>query len=103
MAPHYKDQGSFDENFLNYVTEELIEQPGDSFNRLSRFVAATEASTRFSAVLTMGGSAIASSSQPVPCSNSDCNSNDITNMTRIGITGLADGSTIVEGVMSFGG
>jgi len=73
----------------------------NSFNRLSSFVAATEASMRFSAVLP----AIASSSQPVPCSdsNSNSNSNDITNMTSVENTGLVDGSTIVEGAMSLGG
>jgi len=57
----------------------LLMQPDNSFNRLSSFVAATEASMRFSAVLP----AIACSSQPVPCSDSNSNSNDITNMTSI--------------------
>lgn len=99
MAQPHNDQGSFDEDFLDYVPEELIEQPDNSFNRLSSFVAATEASMRFSAVLP----AIASSSQPVPCSNSNSNSNDITNMTSVENTGLVDGSTIVEGAMSLGG
>jgi len=108
MAQPYNDQGSFDEDFLDYIPEELIEQPDNSFNRLSSFVAATEASMRFSAVLPMGGSAIASSSQPIPCSNSNSNSNSndiisITNMTSIENTGLVDGSTIVEGAMSLGG
>jgi hypothetical protein len=54
---------------------------------------------RFSAVLP----AIASSSQPVPCSNSNSNSDDITNITSIDSTGLIDGSTIVEGAMLLGG
>jgi Domain of unknown function (DUF6532) len=99
MAQPHNDQGSFDEDFLDYVPEELIEQPDNSFNRLSSFVAATEASMRFSAVLP----AIASSSQPVPCSDSNSNSNDITNMTSVENTGLVDGSTIVEGAMSLGG
>ena len=103
MAQPHNNQGSFDEEFLDYVLEELIEQPDNSFNRLSSFVAATEASMRFSAVLPMGGSAIASSSQPVPCSYSNSNSNDITNMTSFENTGLVDGSTIVEGAMSLGG
>ena len=57
---------------------------------------------RFSAVLPMGGSAIAGSSQPVPCSDSNSNSNDITNMTSIENTGLVDGSMLVEGAMSLG-
>jgi len=98
MAQPPNDQGSFDEDFLDYVPEELIEQPDNSFNHPSSFVAATEASMRFSAVLP----AIASSSQPVPCGDSNSNSNDITNMTRIENTGLVDGSTIVEGAMSLG-
>lgn len=101
MAQPHNDQGSFDEDFLDYVPEELIEQPDDSFNRLSSFVAATEACMRFSAVLPMGGSAIASSSQPVPCS--DSNSNNITNVTSVENTGLDDGSTIVEDAISLGG
>jgi len=51
---------------------------------------------QFSAVLPIGASAIASSSQPVPCSNS--NSNDITSITYMASVenmGLVDGSTIV--------
>jgi len=99
MAQPHNDQGSFDEDFLDYVPEELIEQPDNSFDRLSSFVAATGASMRFSAVLP----AIASSSQPVPCSNSNSNSNDITNMTSVENMGLVDGRTIVEGAMSLGG
>jgi len=99
MAQPHNDQGSFDEDFLDYVTEELLEQPDNSFNRLSSFVAATEDSMRFSAVLL----AIASSSQPVPCSNSNSNSNHITNMTSVENTGSVDGSTIVEGAISLGG
>jgi hypothetical protein len=83
MTQPHNDQGSVDEAFHDYVPEELIEQPDNSFNRLRRFVAATEASMPFSAVLPMGRSAITSSSQPIPCSNSNSNSNDITNMTRV--------------------
>jgi len=99
MAQPHNDQGSFDEDFVDYVPEELIQQPDNSFYRLSRCVAATEASMRFSAALP----AIASSSQPVHCSDSNSNSNDITNMTSVENTGLVDGSTIVEGAMSLGG
>jgi len=99
MAQPHNDQGSFDEDFFNYVPEELIEQPDNSFNRLSSFVAATEARMRFSAVLT----AITNSSQPVPCSNSNSNSNNITNMTSVENTGLVDESMIVEGAMFLGG
>jgi len=101
MAQPRNNQGSFDEDSLDYVPEELIEQPDNSCNRLSSFVAATEASMQFSAVLP----AIASSSQPVHCSDSNSNSNsdDITNMTSVENTGLVDGSTIVEGAMSLGG
>jgi len=51
MAQPHNDQGSFDEDFLDYILEELIEPPDNSFNRLSSFVAATEASMQFSAVL----------------------------------------------------
>jgi hypothetical protein len=99
MAQPPNDQGSIDEDFLDYIPEELIEQTNNSFNRLGSFVAATVASMRFSAVLP----AIASSSQPVPCSDSNNNSNDITNMTSIENTGFVDGSTMVEGAMSLGG
>jgi len=105
MAQPQNDQGSIDEHFLEYLPEELIEQPDNSFNHLSSFVADTEASMWFSAVLPIGGSAIASSSQPVPCSNSNSNSNSnhIPNMTSIENTGLVDGSTIVEGVIPLAG
>jgi hypothetical protein len=95
-----------DEIFLHYIPDELIEQPNNSFNHLSSFVAATEDSMQFSAVLPMCGSAIANSSQPVPGSNSNSNSNNITgitNMTSIEYWGLVNGSTIVEGVMSHRG
>jgi hypothetical protein len=100
-AQHHNNQVSFDEDFLDYVPEELIEQPDNSFNHASSFVDATEASMRFSAILP----AIASSSQPVPCSDStnSRNSNDITNMTSVENRGLVDGSTIVAGAMWLGG
>jgi len=51
----------------------------------------------------MGGSAITRSSQPIPCSNSNSNSNDITNMTSMENMGLVDGITIVECAMFLGG
>ena len=101
MAQPHTDEGSFNEIFLDSVLQELIEQPDNSFNCLSSFVAATDASMRFSAVLPVGGSAIASSSQPVPRSNS--NNNNVTNITSIENTGSVDGSTGVEGWMSLGG
>jgi len=45
MAQHHNNQGSFDEVFLDYIPEELIEQPTNSSNHLSSVVAAaTEAS-----------------------------------------------------------
>jgi hypothetical protein len=91
MAQPDNDQGRCDVIFLDYVPEELIAQPENSFYPLSSIVAATEASTRFSAVLT----AIASSSQPVPCSDSQTNRNDITNMTNVENTGFVDGTTVV--------
>jgi len=106
MAQPHNHQGSFDMHFLDYVPEKLIEQPHNCFHRLWSFVAATEASMRISAVLAMGGSAIASSSQPVLCSNSNSNSNDIssiTNMTRVQNMRLVNGSKIVEGAISLGG
>jgi len=97
IAQPQNNWGSYDQDFLNHILEELIEHPDNYFNRLSSFIPATEASVRYSAVLPMGVSAIASSSQPVPCSNS--NSNDITNMTSVENTESVDGSTIVEGAM----
>jgi len=108
MAQPHNDQGSFDEDFTDYVLEALIEKPDVRFNCLSSVVAATEASMRFAAALPVGGSSIANSSQPVPCSNSNSNSNSnditsISNMITIENTGLIDGSTIVEGAMSLGG
>jgi hypothetical protein len=105
IAQPHNNQGSSDKFFLHYVPEELIEQPHNSFNHLSSFVAATEASILFPAVLPMGRSVITSSSQPIPCSNSNShsNSNDNTNMTSLDNTGLVNGSTIVEGAMSHGG
>jgi len=54
----------------------------------------------------MDGSAIASSSQPVPGSNGNNNSNNITNITNITSNenmGLVNGSTIGEGAMLLGG
>ena len=95
LALPHNNQGSFDEDFLGYVTEELVEQPDNSFNRLSSFVTATEACMRFSSALP----AIASSSQTVHCSDSNSNSNDITNMTSVEDMGLVNGSTMVEGAM----
>jgi len=83
-------------------------QPSNSFNLLRSFVAATEASMQFLAVRPMGGSAVASSSWPNPCSdsNSNSNSNDITSITNIIIVenlGLVIACMIVEGAMSLGG
>jgi len=106
MAQPHDSLGSFDEDFLDHLREELMEQPDNALHRLSSIVSATEASTQFSGVLPMGGSAIASSSQPVPCSNSNSDSNDITsitNMTSVDNMGLVDGSTIVDGAMSLRG
>jgi hypothetical protein len=88
MAQPHNNQGSFDDAILQYIPAKLMEQPDNSVNCISSCVAATEASSQFSAVLPMGGSAIASSSQPVPSSNSNSNSNNITNMTSVENTGL---------------
>jgi len=101
MAQPHNNQGSFDEHFLDHIPEELIQQPDNFFNCLSSVVAATEACMRFSVVLRMGGFVIASSSQPIPCS--DSNSNDSINITRVENMGLVIGSMIVEGVMLLGG
>jgi len=108
MAQPHNNLGSFAEEFLDYVPEELIEPPDNSFNHLSSFVPASEAIMWFSAILPMGGSAIASSSQPVTYSNSnsDSYSNDITSithMTSVENMGLVDASTILEGARSLGG
>ena len=106
MAQPQNDQGSFDQDFLDYVLEELIEQPDNSFYYLSSFVAATAASMQFSAVLSMGGSALACSRQSITCSDSHCNSNDMTsftNMSSIESPGLVDGRTIMECSMTLGG
>jgi hypothetical protein len=106
MAQLHNNQGCCDTDFLDYVPEELIEQSGKSFIPCHSLIAATEGSMWFSAVLPQGGSPIASSSQPIPSSNSNSNSNDITSitdMTSIENTRLVDERTIVEGAMSFGG
>src|SRR5882757_5988158 len=87
MTKPHNEHGSVDEDFPDYVPEELIEQYHNSGNCLSTFVVVTEASMHISAVLPMGGSTIASSSQPIPCSNSNNNSNDLTNMTSVEIMG----------------
>jgi hypothetical protein len=87
IAQPHNEQGSFDEDFLDYVPEELMELPNNSFYCLYYVVAATKASMRFSAFLSKGGSAIPS----------------ITNMTRIENTGLIDPSTIVYRVVLHGG
>jgi len=100
MAHLHDDQATFNKDFLHSVTEELIEQPNDSLNHLSSCVATTEASVQFSAVVPMGGSAITTSSQLVPCS--DTNSNNIPNIICIENTGLDNGSNIVNGSMSLG-
>jgi len=99
--PHY-NQGSIDEHLLHYIPAKLIEQPNNLFNRLSSFVAGPEASMRFPAFHFIGGSAIASRSQPVPCSGSNSNINDIpsiNNMTSVENTGLVIGSTIIDSAM----
>jgi len=110
MAQHNNNQESFHEDFLDYVQEELIELPDNSFDSLSSFVADAEASMQCSAILPMGRSAIASSSQRVPYSNSNSNSNsssnnitNIINIASVENTGLVDKSKVLEGTRSFGG
>jgi hypothetical protein len=100
MPKPHNDEGSIDADSLYYILWKLIELPDNSVYHLSSIVAATEASRLSSAVLPMGGSAIASSSQPVPCStsNSNSNSNNITDIIDIPsgeIRGLVDGNTIL--------
>ena len=101
QPPNY--HASIDEDFLDCVPEELIEQPGNSFVRLSSFVAATDASMLFSAVLPMSGSAITRRSWPTTGSNNNNNSNMITNITSIENMGLVDGCMSVGSAMSLGG
>ena len=103
MAQCHNNQGSCDEDFIQYVPEELIEQSDNSFNHITNCVAATEHSMRLTAVLQIGWLAIASCSEADPCSDSNSNRNDVTNITSIGNTGLVDGSTSVEGAMLLGG
>lgn len=98
MPQPHNNLRSLDEGFLDYVPEKPIAQPDNSFNRLSSFVAFTQASMRFSAILPLGGSTIARSSRPISCSNSKSNSNHITcitNVTNVEEMGLIDESTIV--------
>jgi len=80
MGHPHNNEGIFNEDYFASIPGELIGHPNKLFNHHSRFVAAMEASILFSAVLPIGGSAIASSSQPIPFSN--WNSNDITNSTN---------------------
>ena len=108
MAQPHHDQGSIDQYLLDYIPVGLIEHPNNAFTFLSRFVAATKASIWLSAVLPMDGSAMTSSRQFIPCSNSITNNksnniNNITNITRIENTELVDGSMIVEGAMLLSG
>jgi len=99
MAQHHNNQGGFDEDFLDYIQEELTEQPDNSYNLRSMFVAATEACMQFSAVLPVGRSAITSRSQPIPCSDINSNSNLSINIACIENMGLVDGSSSEEGAM----
>jgi hypothetical protein len=102
MAQPHNNPGSCGDDFLDYVPEVLIEQFDDSFNALISFVATTEATTKCLAVLPIGGSAIASSSQHVPSSDSNNNNKDnscITNIGSIENAGWVDGDKIVEGGM----
>lgn len=106
MAQPHNYPGCFDEDILDCIAEELIVQTDKSFNFLSSFLFTNEASMPFTAVLPMGGSAFAISSQAVRCSDSNTNSNNITHTTNMGSmenTGFDDGSMVVEGAMSSGG
>ena len=46
IAQRHNDQSSLDNDCLDYILEDLIEQPDNSFNRLSSFVATTEATSQ---------------------------------------------------------
>jgi hypothetical protein len=102
MAQPNNIEGSVYVDLLDYIPKVQIELPDDCCNCLSRFVAATEASQQFSAFLTNGSSAIASSSHPVPCTDSNLDRHDMTSITVIISSGNArffDGCTIEEGAM----
>jgi len=108
MSTPHNVQSCIVEYFFDYIPEELKQQPNNSFYCLITFVAPTDASKQFTAVLPIGGSAIPSSSQSVSCSNtnSNSNSNNITNITNISSVvnpGLVNGSTIWQSAMSLGG
>jgi len=104
MAQPYNNLGSFNEDFFDFIPEKLIEQPNNSFNHHSSFVAAMEANIQFSAVLPMEWSAIASRSWPITGSDSISNNiTNLTNITRKENTRLVNGSKIAEGALSIGG
>jgi len=105
-AELHNDRDSIHENSLDNVPGNMIELPDNSFSCLISFAAATETSVQFSDVLPMGASAIASSCQPVPSSDSKSSSDDITSVTNISSIenmGLVDGGTIVNGTLPLGG
>jgi hypothetical protein len=107
MVQSQNYQGSLDhDDLLDIIMEELIEQPENAFNHPSCFVAPTEDSMQFSAVLPMDWSAITSSSQPIPCSNTNSNRNAIASIicqTSVENPGFVVGSTFVEDIMALGG
>jgi hypothetical protein len=98
--------GRINEEFHIDILKKPIERPDKSFKPLSSFIGATESSIQFSTVLPVGRSPIASSCQPIRSTTTNCNCNDITNITKIARVEnpeLVDGSTIAEGVISSGG
>jgi hypothetical protein len=98
-APPQNDLGSYDENFLDYIPEDLIEEPDNSSNCVNSVVAAPVASMRFSAVLPIGMSAIPSSNQPIPYSNRNSSQHDNTNIPNFAsfqTRGLVNGNTTVQ-------
>jgi len=103
--PHHT-QGRIDVEFLVYILKKPLERSNKSFKPLSSFIVATESSMQFSAVLPIGRLSIASSSQLIHSSNSNSNSSDITNVTkipRVENPGLGGGRTIAKGVILSGG
>jgi hypothetical protein len=98
--PHH-NHSSVDENSPEYILKLVTVQPDNSFYDLGSYIAATESYMQLLADFPMGGTAIGSSSLPVPYS--DSNKNDITSSTSIETMGLVNGTAIVECVVMVGG
>jgi hypothetical protein len=86
MAHPPDHESSFYDNFLDYHLQVLLEWPDNSDNHPSSIFTAIEASMRFCAVRSKGGSAI-TRRQPIPCGAT--NSNDITNISSTSDYGIS--------------